>query len=426
MPPKLTKIQRREEAAREALSKLTPAQRAAVLAPEATRDNKASRRRQAQRRRTAFSMSPEISSGLPPDVLRYIRSLFDDVLLMDINLPSFNYLGGHSQFSYRAMFQLTAGTSLTSGVIFNPYMLWTNQMAVDRVTNNATVVTYAPTCLTTAAATANGQVFSANQTAVACSGYYPTDASTAYAGYVRCLGVRCRVTYTGTELNKGGEIIVLHNPQHMGLAAYNEGATSSGASCVSMVPEPSVNLTRFDDAVSVHRIGDAFSFVWRPNTLEFKDVRSCLPIAEATLASINQANQEVVTDGYLMTTDAAYAQSERGWVGGFVLLPAAGTTATALPYWCELEVVYDINLHTTEGGNGTACFRSVRSAHSDPVTQAHIQNALAHVHHRRSIHSVPIEAKSLATKAEQYVGKFGRKAVTGVLEGLGARLAAAL
>jgi hypothetical protein len=360
---------------------------------------------------------------VPSNIKRYIHSLLEDKLLGDVDLPGSNYFGGHMRQSYRTFFQLACGTQNVTGVVLNPYFMWTDQIIIERLVSNATVNTFAKTCYTPSTATSNGQIFDvSNYASASCAGCWATTSGTSYSGHVRPHGIRFRITYTGTELAKGGELVAWHNPQHVGLVNYNEAITAA-ASCVQPAAEGAFSTTRLDDAVSIHRMGDSFEFVWRPNSLDFKSVHSNFTLEDASVAGMSQANSAVVTEGILGSPDNLYATCDKGYVTGFALAPGTSVTGALAPYYVEIECVYDLSLHYAEGGNGLLANRATDITYSHPVHAAMVQNALAYVHKQRSTHQIPINATSLSlTSVEKTAGAFARKAATGAVEALGEKL----
>lgn len=354
--------------------------------------------------------------GAPPDhVARYIHSLYADELEGGLLLPTSNYLGPYAQMKFRTQLTLLSGAAApgVTGVLVNPYHLWTNMINIDRITNNAVVSQPFYTCLSTSTATGSSRVFDVgNYNIVSFSNQYTTSATTGFQGWCRPHGIKFNITYVGTELGKGGEIVAFTNPKEKALCNVDSSVTTAVNPMMS-VGFPT--LSSLQDGVSIHRMGDRFSFVWRPSSMDFRRVETNIVQDEFSIATLNAENSKARALGIITPSDEAGAAAPMGWTTGFVISPATATTGANSNYLVEIEAVYDLSLSYTEASSGSAT-NATSLAYSHPAHEAAVRNALAHVHHTRA-NSATKTAQNLAISA-------GKRLLSGAVEGLGERIAA--
>jgi len=300
-----------------------------------------------------------------------------------------------------------------TGLIVNPYHLWTQLVNIERTVLNSPIDQPFYTCYSTNASTLSARVFdTANYQALTLANQYSTSNTVGYAGWCRPQGVKFTITYLGTDLNKGGEIVVFTNPKERPLALVDNAILTANNALASLT---FTELNTMQDCCTIHRMDDRFSFVWRPPNTEFRHVQSDWPVDEMSATALNAENSAARAAGYTSAIDENGGPTPLGWTTGFAIRPASATTAALSNYMVEVEAVYDLALSYMESAQ-TSATQPHTMAHSHPAHTAAIHNALAHVHFERS--NAPVRAaKNLAIQT-------GKRLLTGAVEGLGERIAA--
>jgi len=366
-----------------------------------------------RRSRSARTRTRALAVRPPSDVHRLIQSILSDRLISDVHLPAFGNTQPYTRFTNTIRGTLVAGAASESSVVINPWLLWTNQIRVERCNAGTNVAQYLPTALMNGTATPSGYLpegATNMYTVLTASNRWITDATTAYDARVRPIGIRIRVYYTGTDLNKGGTIYAFHNSLESSLLCSEDSDVTAGSdsafkSCVNS----NTQLAAMTNRVSIHRMGDEFEFIWRPPTFEFNELTTYLPFPETT--TLTQANPDLHALGYMAPeagTSLVNQRCHRGWTTGFkIVYPpgvvAAGTTA---PYNFEIDAVYDLNLDyiqtTGTYGNGQAATNStLRSVHN-PVAEAAIHNAVSILAHHRCTNVRASKSDNLGVQGALY------------------------
>lgn len=386
---------------------LTPARRKAKSQP---------------RRRGATSSMKRVVD----DSVRYAQSIINDELTSHCLIPS-QMPRAYAAQRYNFRTQLSSGaTSRCASCIVNPYLLFTTNLLWNNTHNGAEYFQYCPTAMVNAINTPaynwpSGTPVNIMNTPLFAAGQFPTAGADGYGGYVRVQGVRFRITYTGTELNKGGIIHVFHNPEHASALMPDSSIVASGENFISTTTTLA-SLEANASGVSSHYIGDSFEWVWRPSHTEFVDVTSVLDAPLASVAAGDFENSLIYSQGYFPDDKSSGNSCPLGWCAGFMLIPAAGTPATALDYYLEIEALLDVNLHQVDGSAGkptATVVQPTRYSHSAPQKQALVHNVLGAVHLARSSHIIPPGAKKLAVKGL-------KSSALGMMEGLGERFMSSL
>lgn len=369
---------------------------------------------------------------LARDVARYIDSLFRDVLCDELELPAPGFTHRYTPYSLSGRLSLTAGTTIANTMVaVNPYhMLWPN-VDYDKPNSAAAEINViVPTVFTNASTNTNGAIPNgAEQTAVTLNGMMSASSTEPWEADVRVHGIRFRVNYFGTELNKGGLIYAIHNSGHKSLLCQFE-TNNTAATNGSLSSWTAVNaLSQATDLCQTANMGDSFEFVWRPQDLHFHTVKSHYPAvgAHATAAS---GNTEISAQNVLPTTTDATRPCPNGWVTGFLIAPATATAATAVPYSVDIEWIGDVRMakmdSATAANVGYNQITGTKTPHEDPVLIAHAHNALSYVHAARQARAIPSRQQNLAVKAGSFVTKefksLSASALTGAAESLGSRM----
>jgi hypothetical protein len=366
----------------------------------------------------------------------YVISAIHDRLLMGLVLPSSQICRPYVQRRFFFRSQLTSGaTNPCASVVVNPWLAWATNLYYVRTTNDADQAQFIPTAYTSNTATVD-QSFpdsAANHyTALTSFDQYIATSAEGYAGKVRPHGVLFRVIYVGTEQNMGGMIHCVHNPQQLSLC-YSDDTTTGAVANFKSTFASTAQLDFAQDAVSTHRIGRTFEFVWRPPTGEFVDVETMLDQPKVSIATLNAQNTQIVQKGYLPDDGAKGAPAPLGWSTGFMLQPATGTAAAALNYYVEIEYVCDLDIVASDSATSAWIGNSVSHGtirpHSHPQQEAHIRNGLSAVHHARSTHKISagavnmdIRGNPLTKQFEAYAGNLA----SGAMQEIGASMARGL
>ncbi len=362
------------------------------------------------------------------DIQKYVKSIYDDVVVGNCELPSPDYIGPYRRHQVTGRFQLNLANtaSLHASVVVNPWLMWTNNFVFEKVFAGAPVTATVPTIYQhSLTSTAAGLPTGGNLISCPLEYTLNTSSTSSWSGKVRCTGVHFRIYYTGTFANRGGMLLAFTNSQNQALATQSE--TGAAAAQPTTVFDTSVELSQLARNVQMIPIGDEFSFTWRPTDLSFREFNTFVP---NILDGIVGTNGNVEVSKYLPDNGVGGSQAEMGWVTGFELRPAAGTQGTASQYFCEVSAEYDLVAYNDNNSSGTAglsAYAPDRRAKVDPIAHARASNALADLHHKRTTLQFPAGAKSLAVRAEGMLEKYGGKiARNTAVEAIGARMAAML
>ncbi len=373
---------------------------------------------------------------LASNVARYIDSLFRDVLCDELELPAMGFTHRYAPYSLSGRFSLTAGTTIANTAVgMNPYhALWPN-VDYDKPNSAAAEINvFVPTLFTNASTNTNGAIpDGAAQSGVVLNGQFSASATEPWEADVRVHGVRFRVNYFGTELNKGGLIYAIHNSSHKSLLNQFE-SDNTAATNGSLSSWTSVNaLSQATDMTQTANMGDSFEFVWRPQDLNFHTVKSHYPAVGAH-ATVAAGNTEISAHDVLPSTTDITRSCPLGWVTGFLIAPATATAATAVPYSVDVEWIGDVRMakmdSATASNVGYNQITGVKTPHEDPILTAHLHNALAHVHAARQARAIPSRQQNLAIKATSFLGKemksLGSSALAGAAESFGSKMLGSL
>ncbi len=372
---------------------------------------------------------------LAGNVARYIESLFRDRLCDALELPTMGFTHRYMPMSYSTRFSLTAGTTIANAAVgMNPYHAVFGTVDYDKPNSAAGEINvFVPTLFTNTSANTNGSIPNgAEQAGVVLNGQFSSTSAEPYEADVRVHGVRFRINYYGTELNKGGLIYAIHNSANKSLLCQfetdNSAATNGSLSSWTNV----LSLSNATDLCQTANLSDSFEFVWRPQHLNFERVQSHYAAigAHATVAS---GNTELAAHDILPTVTDITRPCPRGWVTGFVIVPATATAATAIPYSVDVEMICDVRLSrmdsATAANVGYSVLTGVKTPVEDPVLTAHCHNALAHLHASRQARAIPSRQRNLSVSPPSglmsQVKRMGESALEGAAENLGSRLAAA-
>ncbi len=360
--------------------------------------------------RAARKIAPTIAKAkmgdnLASHVAQYIRSLREDTLPPSIRLPSFGYSSGYTRRRTFFRSQLTAGAAVEASCLVNPYIAaFTDHQYREVYTAGTPAVlgsNYVPGVLINSSTTPSGSLpTDSSFTALSpTGGVLPTTGAVGYNAYVRVRGVHIRVLYTGTELNMGGEIIAFHNSGEFPLA-INKAAAADGSASWTQPFTTNAEIQASAELASVHRLGRSFEFVWRPRSVDFKNVQSFVGTAENN-GTVAQSNTYVAPSGYLPNTIVPGA-APKGWLTGFKILPASGTAATSLNYMVEVMVDADVSVYSSRSSGealGGTYLPSTEIPQSHPLLESAITNALSSLHATRSAKSIPHNQSNLAIRS---------------------------
>jgi hypothetical protein len=372
----------------------------------------------------------QMSSGIDTESMQYIDSVLSDRFVSGLHLPSPRYNGPYQKIRIVGRFQGVLGTSAGSqsfAWVINPYLMWADALQADVWASTSSVQQDWPTvCTSTSTSVNNGlpqAVSTGTATKQVLDGMLTTTTDNIYNAWVRCLGVKQRVIYTGTWNNQGGEIFAIHNAPSMPLMSYNATDAVGSAHNVDTPFPNQQQLTQFNQGCSIHALLDTFEFNWRPHDVDFVNVTNWLS-ADQGPATGNANNQFPyrIAD-YLANTAASIGhglgQCPYGWQTGGVLVMPSGSiygASTGIPYWVEVEAELDVNLVRANVNASTATGSSAtpgtRVAHCNPIATAHIHNALAATHKSRMTMNHSVTDKSLPV-----VNRIEKSLATGVRRG---------
>ncbi len=345
---------------------------------------------------------PTSCHKLAGHVARYIDSLFSDHLCDALELPVSGFSHRYTPFSMSSRGTLTAGSTITNAFLgFNPYHSVFGDIRFAKSNSSAAeIVVYVPSVFINTGTNTNGACPSGGaQEGVSLNGRWASSAAEPYEADVRIHGVRVRINYFGTELNKGGLISAIHNPMNKSILYQDEANNTADTNgSLSSLTAPSSIQYATDMAQTAH-LGDSFEFVWRPENLDFKNVQNFYGTtgAHATAAS---GNAVMDARRILPDNEEATASCPAGWVGGVLIQPATATANTAIPYQFDIEVIGDFRVSKMDSASaGNIAYPVVAGTKTpieDPVLTAHARNALAHLHAARSARVTHPKTKNLA------------------------------
>ncbi len=388
MPNKSTTNNRRINEAKKALRKVhVPLKRASPQSIKRTRQNRGSR-------------SAALSTQNNP-LWRYYRSILLDRPMSGVDLPSYGYTGRYSTINVQARTTLTAGLGVEASCLVNPYMLFTDEFWYERYAGSVAQWQYVPSIIVNSSTTDSGKLpnstgaVGAKQfTQLFPTNCFSSDSTLGYTAKVRPKYVHFKLVYTGTELNKGGMVQFIHNPQQLSMLNYPDVGGTLDPNFGSSITSAAVLSGDFEN-VTIHHIGEGLEFTWRPRDHQFKNVTSRAPASNVTgVAGSNTQNTHV--DEYLADPENARAVTPLGWTTGFRLQPATGTAATALPY--ELEISAELDVFVMRSDNLNASYLQTGGTKvgvSHPVHEAVLSNITAALHAKRSARAVPHHASIL-------------------------------
>lgn len=366
----------------------------------------------------------------------YVQSLHSDVLIPTYGLPSPNYAGPVTARSFRATYQLVAANhaSLASTFVMNPYLVAWTQFAYEKLAGGANAACLVPTSFANNA-TANHSGIPVSSSAVdhidriSFTSQNATNHNTAYTGKVRVLGVKYRLTYTGTWNNRGGELLIFTNPDQLSLICQEDAAATGGADRFLSGFNTGLEIDNAVNMVTRVPIGDTFEWVWRPTDLQFRDYDTYVPDIVPAVAATSAGS--ITALKYLPSTENPNSVTPMGWTSGFQLRPATGTVAQNLPYRCDIEVMieqtsYLLEVNAASGtvALGTPLYNPSHHVAADSASHDKITNALARTHAART-HTSFVSGKSLALVANRAKAA-GSKYVTSMVSGLAEASAARL
>lgn len=399
----------------------------------------------AKRRRIADSASGTLpstrslvprspGSGLSSSCAAYIQALLADRTITGIHLPSPNYTGPYQRMRVLGRFQLFTGAAVgsaanNSSFVINPYTLWATNLFVSVQSGSSTnTQQWASIWQSTTTATNSGlpqPCVNAGATGVTIGGQITTSTNDQYVAWVRNLGVKMRIIYTGTVFNQGGEIRAVHNSVDVPLSGYNCTLGTAGVGGADTNYSSSSSLDQGINLCSIHSLQDVFEFNWRPQTIEFHQVTNSLGLQQAIPTGDANPVWPTHTQDYAQQTAGTVGQgadpAPLAWKCGAVINPASTAgAASPLNYWVEVESEMDVNLtrsnvSTAPSVIGQTPIQPSHMALSDPVSVAHVHNALSHLHASRMASNNPVGSKSLPaflTTAERRVGRIASSAVT--------------
>lgn len=392
-----------------------------------TRPQGNSRRRRPRRQATLSLSVPTSYSPLAAHCFRYIESLFSDRLLSGVCLPAFGYTRRSTPFEISTRTPLIAGTTnLNAAVAVNPYHSIFESVSWEKPnTAAAEIVNWCYTAFHNAGTYTNGAIPNgADQVGVGLSGQIVPTTAEPMEGSVRIHGIKFRLEYFGTELNKGGLIYAIHNPEQKALLHQYEAnnTTNTNGTLSSM---SNVDAATYDtETVAVKHIGDSFEFVWRPQSLDFKNVQSFYPAIGAHATAV-AGNPLLESRGILGAAEDQTMVAPLGWTTGFILRPATATADTALPYMCDITIIgdYRVNKMDSAAAPQNVSFPTILGTErhlEDPALQAHLHNALSHVHTQRAMNANSSRSKNLSVSRPgfmQTAKKLGRKGGKDLLAG---------
>jgi hypothetical protein len=352
---------------------------------------------------SAAARSVAVRRGPAPDcaahTAQYIRSLRTDAYVPGLTLPAGLFGQAYAQLRTFYRGSLVSGADLSASVVINPYLAaFTDQFRYE-VYNTGTLGTNIcyPIMTNNATTPAGSLPNPSNYTVLspASGSYWATSATNSYAAFVRIKGCHVRVLYTGTELNMGGEIVAFHNA-HQAPLLINAAVAADGTANWASGFTSDANLFAAAEMSSIHRLGRSFEFVWRPRDLGFQRVEST--VGSVAVATVTENNTNIANQGYLPNA-VVPGNADRGWVTGFKLFPAAGSTGSAIPYVVEVNIDSDIIIQTEKSSGpyiGVSMLAGNIEPHHDPIMEAHLQNSLNHLRKARTVRTIPHNSTNLA------------------------------
>ncbi len=369
-----------------------------------------------------------VSPLSPFPLNRIVDSTLSDQWTPGLHYPCMGHTGGYSRYLGTTRFTLTAQAGGAVSIVANPYLAWTNRFWYERVSSTLGQNSFIPTIAQVGTTGTNPIPSMSSYTEVTLNGQYTTSSTVSYTGWCRPIGMRFRITYMGTDLNAGGQVLAIHNPQQSSLYYQSLAGAADSASFLPTYTTIS-QLDSASDRVSVHRMGRTFTYVWRPNRPDFRNVSTYLNNDSGSTSTSSYVASAEVNERYIPSTENPGSQVEVGWTCGFSVAPAytTGLTGGSSNYLVEIDYEADLlvcnQFNTTVGASGyptyTAQYPSRHNAHAADV----YQNALATLHHGRSTHKTAISAENLAIKDAKSIAKnLAKGGLTSVGENLGSAL----
>jgi len=292
---------------------------------------------------------------------------------------------------------LQAGLTTNSTFLCNPYLAFAQYMKYQTQTSTVPTpnMSFIPSFMINGTASVAGVPYgdgsSANTvTPLQLSGPLVIGAGAQYySGLVRVHGVEIDIEYTGTELNKGGILSVIHGANNWSCCTQYNTLGNTQASFGSL---QSTVLPGNDDFSTAGRIGGRVRFVLRPTDPSFFEIRetyfsgmsenSALGNSEEMCCPAADSAGVLPIDGIGAGPSASTPsfRAPHGWTLGFSIIPAVATAGATLNYVLRVRVVTD-ELVVQQTANPSS-FSGTPShvARANPLEEAHIRNALS-AHH---------------------------------------------
>ncbi len=299
------------------------------------------------RRSRPIKQNPRRPSSGPVDsATAYIQSCYADVLVPSFGLPSPNYSGPVTAMTLRGSYRLKAGLAGSNGystVVLNPSLLPFTQFSYEKLANGAMTDCAVPTIFMNSQSVNHTGIpvqddAVNNISALSMSGQSVTT-STHYTGKTRCLGIKFRLTYTGTLLDRGGEVVIFDNPTGMSFLCQSDNATTAAGFRFRSAFNSSDEIDIAYHAITRLPLDNVVEWVWRPTDLEFKDFSTRVADIASTVAgsSIGTA----LAAPYLPSMDCPNACTSLGWTCGFQIRPGKALTNADANYRLEIESVHE-------------------------------------------------------------------------------------
>lgn len=436
--------------------RLAPAQVVNMLPPQPRRK----RSFRSQRDLVALLSSPP--SYVNEHANHFIRSLYNDRLLFGLHLPAHDFTGQFARIKLCLRdYRLTRTDRGQCWMLLNPWLSFATAAYVSAWSNDSANANSTQKLLYSIIA-GNTSTHTAGTNFL--NGGWPQPTGTyeeiklsevqieSLAGGmcsadVRCLGVKYDIDYTGTDLNMGGTVTWFANPEELNMLAldpvYRNGGNQTQAGITNFPTTANASLD--SEAFITVPIERSKSFVWRPQNLNFRKVKTAYDLPSATTIQVaGGAGLQFppdMDDIIRTTTDDAgpvVPAKQAGWVSGFVIQPgksqtAAGTAETSdyivnIEIELELNAVYTgTNVSTTGFAAGRHVFALTERTHSHGPSHDAISKALSDVHAARSNRNFLRRGESMVIHAAQNVGKLGKKIATNAaVESIAARIASSV
>jgi len=324
----------------------------------------------------------------------YIQSCYADVLVPSFGLPSPNYSGPVAAQTLKGSFRLSQGTVNSLGYIstvLNPTLLPFTTLQYEKLAGGTMANCAVPTMYTNSTnMDYTGLPYqdnsTANQTQLFLAGQQSSSGATQYTGKTRCLGIKFRLTYLGTVLDRGGEVVIFDNPQNIALACQCDDSATGGGFRFRTAFNSSAEIDAAYNMVTRIPLDHVVEWVWRPTDLDFKDVSTLVADLASNVAGSTTGSVAAVP--YLPSAETPNATTSMGWVAGFQVRPAKALTSTVSNYRLDIESYHESLFCVLDQSISSVTAASVitpptHSVSKDSIRSDKISNALAHVHASR-------------------------------------------